>query len=321
MGLIGINPGRGRGSERKPSTLENIAAAVDIASKVLGTGLETYKTFGPEKTLNEANVKETEARAKYYDAKSAEKPETQLGSLDKIHVEGFSKDNNLVSEGDKRPGAFQTILPESQKALTWAPRDSKVDKKEAFGQEDSLRKEFNDKIKKFVSTRGAVQSAASVLQKPEDKVTYADDLAIVYSFITAQDPGSRVTGGEIQTSTEASPILKQLAQKYNEAKNNQKFIFDKDTRRDFIRTMFDQYGAAKKDYDIDYSTYQQIAKSRGLKFDVPKLSDINVPEMAAIKEGVKQSVVPGAPPVGTVDQGMKFMGGNHRDPSNWVPVE
>lgn len=62
MALIGINPGQER--ERKPSTLEQIALGVDVASKILGTGLNAYDTFAIKKPHSEAENRYHDAMAK-----------------------------------------------------------------------------------------------------------------------------------------------------------------------------------------------------------------------------------------------------------------
>lgn len=69
MGLISIN--QVSSDPRKASTLEQIAAGVEIAANILGVGMKGYETFGPK---GKADARESEARARYYDAQSLTKP-------------------------------------------------------------------------------------------------------------------------------------------------------------------------------------------------------------------------------------------------------
>lgn len=66
MALIGINPVQS--DPRKPTTLEQIAQGVDIASKVVGGGLDFYKTVAMDKPQGEADIRLKNAQAKYYEA-------------------------------------------------------------------------------------------------------------------------------------------------------------------------------------------------------------------------------------------------------------
>lgn len=270
----------GGGTNRKPTLMENIAMGVDIASKVLGTGVDAYETFGLRAQKNKAEIAESEARAGLYKSQ-AEGEKTKapgFSEMDKLYLDTYSKDNLPTSESDKTTGKFMISLPDSKRSVWLKPRSQ--DTKDVRSEEDSLRKEFLglDTTKSFTGMHGAAQSAQAVLAKPEKDITYADDMALVYSFITAQDPKSRVTGGEIQVSTEASPVVKQLAQKYNEAFKNQKFIFDPQTRKDFAKTLFSQYDKMRPEYLAQYDLYKGIAERRGARFDVKPFDEVVLPD-------------------------------------------
>lgn len=270
----------GGGTNRKPTLMENIAMGVDIAAKVLGTGVDAYKVFGLEAPKLRAEKAETEAKTGLYKAQAeAEKTKVPAFSeMDKLYLDTYSKDNLPTSESDKTAGKFMISLPDSKRSVWLKPKSQ--DTKDVRSEEDSLRKEFLglDVTKSFTGMHGAAQSAQAVLAKPEKDITYADDMALVYSFITAQDPKSRVTGGEIQVSTEASPVVKQLAQKYNEAFKNQKFIFDPQTRKDFAKTLFSQYDKMRPEYLAQYDLYKGIAERRGARFDVKPFDQVVLPD-------------------------------------------
>lgn len=93
----------GARDNRKPSLLENIAMGVDIASKVLGTGVNAYQVFGIEKPKADADRKESLAKADLYKAQAADAPgEKDLDRRLKeaqVQYYGASKSLDLQNKG------------------------------------------------------------------------------------------------------------------------------------------------------------------------------------------------------------------------------
>lgn len=69
---VGINPVAA--PERGKSTLEQIAMGVDVASKILGTGIDAYETFGLKRPKYQSEAKKDIAQAKLYETQAADYP-------------------------------------------------------------------------------------------------------------------------------------------------------------------------------------------------------------------------------------------------------
>lgn len=114
MALIGINPVSG-GGERKQSTLEQIAAGVQIASNLLNTGLNAYETFGIKAPREQA---ETE----YYKAQTAGLPAKEAAAAENAKLDRAYKESQIgLNEARAKRYAEGGMLEASNAKLGRAP--------------------------------------------------------------------------------------------------------------------------------------------------------------------------------------------------------
>jgi hypothetical protein len=117
MAVVGISV-PGASDRRKPSTLENIAMGVDIAAKVLGTGVDVYKTFG-------VDIPKGRAETDVLKAQAADMPgdKDRKRRLDEAQIQyyGAAKAADLESKGldiaDKKRKAEESKKPKLPDAI------------------------------------------------------------------------------------------------------------------------------------------------------------------------------------------------------------
>lgn len=186
MALSQINPFRG---EQKASKLEQIALGVEIASKILGTGLEAYQVLGPgkEKLKQERealDVKKAElfkeASQKDIDEGTAEnvpgfkKPvvyrEKPASALDQmIKVLALQKGQIDVAKGQKSLDKLkQPTLPKETQAAVTDLTKSVAKRRSVANQLEAFIKEANDpKVSKDVKIK-LYQQTLKTLNSPEN---------------------------------------------------------------------------------------------------------------------------------------------------------
>lgn len=249
MALIGVNPSQVR--QKGPSTLEQIALGVDVASKVLGLGLEGYKTFGKPARLAtetaEANLAKTRAETKVYENKLNQGAD--LSDVDKATIKAYGEQNYIpTNEMDNDPGKIMVNLPDSGKTVFYKPgkrNTEKLDSLTARFKDDFVQDQF---VKDFRTVHGAVNGVIQAFKgKSLDEGDSGRDLSLLFANMKVLDPGSRVTGSEVELTQGASPVAVQLAQQYNKLWK-ERGVLDSGLRKSLIQSMKDNYLARQSDY-------------------------------------------------------------------------
>lgn len=271
MALIGVNPSAPR--QKGPSTLEQIAAGVDIATKVLGLGLQGYKTFGIDKP-------QAEARAQYYKAQAEnEKYQTpKLSEIDNATIKAYGEQNYIpTSEGDSDNGKILVVLPDSGKKVFYKPG------KPAKEKLDALTGKFKDDfvqdqaVKDFRTIHGAANAVIKSFEgKSLDVGDSGRDLGLLFAYMKVLDPGSRVTGSEVELTQGASPVAVQIAQQYSKL-FKERGILDAGLRKSMLANLRDTYLARQSDYQAIEDQMRMISQASSVDpFNViPKINKID----------------------------------------------
>jgi hypothetical protein len=175
--------------------------------------------------------------------------------------------------------------------------------KEAFKDETTLRKEYNDEIKGFRTVKDAYKR----IEVAGKENSAASDISLIYGYMKLLDPGSVVREGEFATAQNAAGIPDRIRAAYNKAMSGERLA--PGTKADFLRQsdlIFEQALASQKSVA---ERYKSIA-------DQYKLNPSNV----VTEEGGK-GAAPGAPKAGQAEDGFTFMGGDPADPKNWKKVK
>lgn len=131
--------------------------------------------------------------------------------------------------------------------------------KEAFKDETTLRKEYNDEIKSFRVVKDAYKRIA--LAKGNDSA--ASDISLIYGYMKLLDPGSVVREGEFATAQNAAGIPDRIRAAYNKAVSGERL--SPTTKDDFLRQSDMIYEQALAQQQSTAERYRGIADRYGLK--------------------------------------------------------
>ena len=284
MPLIGINSVTS--DPRKPSALEQIESGVNIAAKVLGTGLEAYKQLGPDGRVDRANK---EAQTDYYKAQAEEKRATKnepgkMSDFDKAYFSSFDK-YQFTDSYDDSPGKIKVKAPDSGREMWMRPKKEVADKSTVSSMEDSVRKEIESK--QLVTDFNTIHNQmADISTQFKDLDWQRDDpgrdINLLFSFMKVLDPGSRVTANEVELSSSASPLAFQIAQQWKRAvmmeKEGKVGILSPGLRKSFFEQMVGKYKVSRDRYDDIINQYKNISAVRELNPDmvIPTIRDIDI---------------------------------------------
>lgn len=240
MAVVSVNPGPIR--PRETSTLENIAMGVDVAAKILGTGLDAYKTFGIErpklkmqqeelaankeakkeenlKDLLVGGAKEVEPGtpgAVMIGGKSYVKPSANDGLDSDVFKQWSGKGFNIVKDkkGPLGKNEIMLNLPSGSTIRMEKVRASDEDftGKDRFEIEQQLAKQYADKAQPFSTIQDSV-NIVNQTYKNVDLRTINDpakDLVLVKTFEKLMDPTSAVKEGEVNLIQQQAPLMGQL---------------------------------------------------------------------------------------------------------------
>jgi hypothetical protein len=224
----------GASDRRKPSMLENIAMGVDIAAKVLGTGVDVYKTFGVDIPKARAEKSETEARTKLYNAQAADEPGNK--DLDRrlkeaqVQYYGAAKAADLENKG-LQSAKNKIELKQAQEVQQYGKPLSQ-NTIETLSSAKLLPKklaDINEIIDKNADLFGPVGGTIGSINPYDTKAqTISGKMRT-----SAQEIGKYLEGGVLRKEDEAKyqKMLPQLGDTSEVAKNKaamvQKMLFDK----------------------------------------------------------------------------------------------
>lgn len=205
---------------------------------VAGNNATTFEPFTLE-DMQDKEFQDLVKKAQGYiaDKELAKNPELQMQAVTGLFMDFHAKRGNTT---------------EAQKlALDLAKGDTDKTKQIA-GDEDTLRKEFNNLTKDF-------QDTARNFRKIDDSSalgTAAGDMAMIFAYMKMLDPGSTVREGEYATAEQARGVPAGIIASYNKVLDGQKLTPDQ--RQQFV-------GAAESIYTGQEAQFAQLEQDYSAK--------------------------------------------------------
>jgi len=120
----------------------------------------------------------------------------------------------------------------------------------------------NEKAIQNLSVAGSYLNQMDNLGVGTPQYKPSDDIALIFSFMKALDPGSTVREGEYATAKNAGSVPESVVNTYNQILSG-KFLND-GQRRNFIETARKSYTGIAKEAETVASRYRTMAKDRGI---------------------------------------------------------
>jgi hypothetical protein len=127
-----------------------------------------------------------------------------------------------------------------------------------FAQATDLRKEFIAQSKDYALQNDAIGRISAAAKDP----SAAGDLALIFSFMKVQDPGSTVREGEFATAQNAGGVPDRAIAAYNKVLSGERL--SPDQRKDFVNSANKLYAQAKQQHRKRESEYSRLAKQNNI---------------------------------------------------------
>lgn len=126
-----------------------------------------------------------------------------------------------------------------------------------LGQKGDLRDKFNalPQVKTFTEAMQALGGAMKAPESPQG------DLAVIYSFAKAMDPGSVVREGEMDMANSTASVAQRIQQQYGMLGTGKRL--PPEVRVGLIEAMRQKVGAMQPAYAQQYEHYADLAKKSG----------------------------------------------------------
>lgn len=151
-------------------------------------------------------------------------------------------------------------IPVGQEPLT---------KKERFGQENTLRKEFSSKTKDFRTVQNSFSRVLSVAKEP----SAAGDLALIFNYMKILDPGSVVRESEFRNAEQARAWLGRMDEQGRKLPAGIRLglqkLFDgtrllPEQRKDFVTQAANLFRGTAANVLPEIENFKAIAERQGL---------------------------------------------------------
>lgn len=178
--------------------------------------------------------------------------------------------------------------------------DQRRVEREVTGDQAALRKEFDTRadVKRFGDVRAAREQIRALATNSAN-ATAQDDLALIFSFMRALDPGSVVREGEFATAQNAAGVPEQIRNQFNRLVSGERL--SPQQRREFGQTADRLYKAERETYNAQATRYRQLAEAQGINPDFVARRYV---EDQPARGSVSAPVANDATPVPTASRGL-----------------
>lgn len=159
-----------------------------------------------------------------------------------------------------------------------------------------------------------VAAAYEKVQSSASNNSPAGDLSLIFNYMKMLDPGSVVREGEFATAQNAAGVPDRVVNMYNKILNGERL--NPTQRKDFFNQAGNTFNAQMAQQERFNQGFRDLATSYGLNPNQVVLPTVF--KDVTKKKGRPATAAPtGAPKVGEVIDGMKYLGGDPADPKSW----
>lgn len=182
-----------------------------------------------------------------------------------------------------------------------------------FATEQKLRKEYIAGVKDF---RSQVQAYQRVLDSAQD-ASPAGDLALIFNYMKVLDPGSVVRESEFATAAASGSFGERLKAAGQKILSGERL--SDEMRRDFVSRAGDLYRGASQRHQDTNTYYEGLAGNYGIDPQrvIRGADQIGVLDPDWLEEFNKAATPSGGLPVGAIEEGYRYKGGDPADKNSW----
>lgn len=203
------------------------------------------------------------AISKYTELLGGGAKETSGGSGATDTFQKFFQQGKELNMSDKKATKYAQEM--GAKELNAAPKEDKKQDKDQQALANQYRDEFNGRpsVKNYSEMVDTYNDFSSVVNSESSG---AGDMALVYGFMKALDPGSVVKETEFETAANAGNIFQGGWAKFN-GKFGKGEKLPEDVRQQFMSLVNKKLETKAKAFETDFTRYSDMAKRANLNLD------------------------------------------------------
>lgn len=235
------------------------------------TGLEMAKSaldFKNSALLNDPNSSESKyVRTFMKSTYGINTPETasaaRLTSFLPLAQKKFEVEQNAVA---KKENATASAIERADRAAergdVQKERDAQRNDNKAIQERERLQRNYNSDLE-VKKTKEVLSSVNAITNNSGE--TAADDIALIFNFMKAQDPGSVVRESEFDMAQAAGSLMEKAKAKFGQMNNGQRLTPQQ--RAEIKKTATNAYNSAMNRQKVLDNTYMTAAKRRGVPIE------------------------------------------------------